>query len=263
MMKRTPFIQQPMMGQKRNWIEYESATPSPFWAVWFPGMVECVGPADGSKLELVEKYGPGFHAKYGHEYPFNLIILQGVNGIGDFNGVLMEYLQSMKGCGIGDVFMWGWSRGGREVLHYFAGFQKRKTLGLVRFCISISGEYTPDAEFTFCGCVDIPLLCVASKADNDVKFIYSDIITRELNQCPGRKSVARLEQLTTENHAQVMQWATSTDPNSRVNKFIGGQLFPPVTPQPEAILTEYILDGYHYVETAQGKYKSAYIKMPQ
>lgn len=261
MMKRTPFIQQPMMGVKRNWIEYEAVTPSPFWCIWFMGMTEITGPADGSQLGELEKYGPGFHAKNGFDYPFNLIIPQGVKSIGEFMGILLEYLQQEKGCTEGQVFMWGHSRGGREVDNYLSGFQGRKTLGLVKFFIPIAGQYTADAAFTFCGCVDAPVLCVHSKADQAIAFIYSEQLVNGLNRCPGRKHIARLEQLGTLNHMETAYWATSTADDNPVYKFILDQLYPVATPQPEPILADYVLNGDRITETSSGKYKSLLIKI--
>ena len=82
------------MGQRQNWIEYETTVPSNVTLVFFMGSGEIIGPADGSKLALVEKYGPGKHALNGYEYPFNLFLPQGISSIGEFKNTLLPLLKS-------------------------------------------------------------------------------------------------------------------------------------------------------------------------
>jgi hypothetical protein len=91
-MKMTTHTQENAFGYLVNYIRFESETPTKNELIILHGIGER-GPADGSQLPLVLKYGFGKHAQAGFKFPFNITCVQVENSYATVRRFLPAYIK--------------------------------------------------------------------------------------------------------------------------------------------------------------------------
>lgn len=267
MTKQTPFVQKPMMGKLRNWMEWHTDDPigKSLWQIWFPGQGENKGLIDGSELQEVDNYGPGYWADQGFDWKTNILVPQASpNGLSDFNSIITEYL--IKTYGATNCFMWGWSNGGLEASKYFTGFEGRKTSGIVSGFGLVAGA-TVAGTYTYCGCLDKPIFWVHSKYDKALPN-YSAAINfiNGLKGCLTRTASAELLLLTdplstnpllkASGHGETMKVYTDPRNGNQMVKFMYDCLLPKVVEPPVILPNEEIFSISRNLNTGLGEIKT-------
>lgn len=91
-MKITDHIQESAFGNKTNFRLYEPENGSRNYVIFLHGIGEC-GPADGSNINEITKYGWPKAAENGFEFPFNIVAPQVISSYSGLKKFLPAYLK--------------------------------------------------------------------------------------------------------------------------------------------------------------------------
>lgn len=188
-MTRTMHTSVNVLGNNMRFITYEPKIPSSSWLIIYPGRGE-TGPSDGSQLSKVENpttYAK--HAKAGHEFPFNIIIVQVENSFQNVSRYLPVWLHTYKGAK--KIAFHGLSLGAQWIYNS-SMFPEWHGLpaGYITFLAPISGRpdnsTAPTTACTTTPVIDVPIYAAHGDKDPTVPFSADEKFVLAVNACPGR-----------------------------------------------------------------------------
>jgi hypothetical protein len=179
-MKRIPIINEPACGGKLTGIVYLAEQKTDLWVAILHGIGE-VGPADGSKLPLVERHGWPKHIANGLNLPVNIFAVQSpVQNYGAISKILIPHIEMFYGAGA--IAMTGYSMGGIGTYNMLWLDQYKKLCCIVPVC------GVPQIKDPAIGAVNyetarrIPILAVHGTLDTTVSFKQDQMAVEQLDR---------------------------------------------------------------------------------
>lgn len=227
MQKQILLRQQFDYGSNRNYfnlVKYTPANPTTNTLICLHGLGE-IGPADGSKIDLVWRYGYPALAEAGFEFDFNLICPQVAADYYEIDKSFPSYVKHVLGAS--KIGVTGLSLGGRGT-YSMLNYDRHKHID---FIVSVCGAAQVNDAFTM---RDITGLAFHGDKDTTSGVAYSTDkgFTAAYNNFPGRQG--RIEFITIPNYGHSI-WGLCYDPNNQlygqqVYTFVQAEFAKPVVP---------------------------------